>query len=102
MTEACSSGQSLGYAVNHDISPAARVFLIFLRLLPFPAPMRKRDATELPAPNTRRWTSRRKAAVIEALRRGAPSSKRSTSLACALRVCRFTETRTIYSELASG
>lgn len=35
--------------------------------------MRKRDATELPAPNTRRWTIRRKAAVIEALRRGALS-----------------------------
>ena len=65
--------------------------------------MRKRDATELPAPNTRRWTIRRKAAVIEALRRGALSLEEvHKPMACALRVCRFTETRTIYSELASG
>ena len=33
--------------------------------------MRKRDETELPALNTRRWTIRRKAALLEALHSGA-------------------------------
>ena len=33
--------------------------------------MRKRDETELPALNTRRWTIRRKAAVLQAVRSGA-------------------------------
>ena len=33
--------------------------------------MRKRDETELPALNTRRWTIRRKAALLQALRSGA-------------------------------
>jgi Protein of unknown function (DUF1153) len=33
--------------------------------------MRKRDETELPALNTRRWTIRRKAAVLQALHSGA-------------------------------
>ena len=33
--------------------------------------MRKRGETELPPPNTRRWTIRRKAAVLDALRSGA-------------------------------
>jgi hypothetical protein len=33
--------------------------------------MRKRGETELPALNTRRWTIRRKAAVLQALRSGA-------------------------------
>ena len=32
--------------------------------------MRKRGETELPALNTRRWTIRRKAAVLQALRSG--------------------------------
>jgi Protein of unknown function (DUF1153) len=32
--------------------------------------MRRCDETELPAVNTKRWTIRRKAAVIEALRSG--------------------------------
>ena len=32
--------------------------------------MRKRDSIELPAPKIRRWTIRRKAAVIEALHSG--------------------------------
>jgi len=33
--------------------------------------MRKRSETELPALNTRRWTIRRKAALLEALHSGA-------------------------------
>jgi Protein of unknown function (DUF1153) len=33
--------------------------------------MRKRGETELPALNTRRWTIRRKAALLQALRGGA-------------------------------
>ena len=33
--------------------------------------MRKRGETELPALNTRRWTIRRKAALLQALRSGA-------------------------------
>ena len=33
--------------------------------------MRKRGETELPLPNTRRWTIRRKAALLQALRSGA-------------------------------
>ena len=33
--------------------------------------MRRRDETELPALNTRRWTIRRKAAVLQALQSGA-------------------------------
>ena len=33
--------------------------------------MRNRGETELPPPNTRRWTIRRKAAVLDALRSGA-------------------------------
>ena len=33
--------------------------------------MRKRGETELPLPNTGRWTIRRKAALLEALRSGA-------------------------------
>jgi len=33
--------------------------------------MRKQDETELPALNTRRWTIRRKVAVLRALRSGA-------------------------------
>ena len=33
--------------------------------------MRKQGETELPPPNTRRWTIRRKAAVLQALRSGA-------------------------------
>ena len=32
--------------------------------------MRKRSETELPPPNTRRWTFRRKGALLEAIRRG--------------------------------
>ena len=32
--------------------------------------MRNRSETELPPPNTRRWTFRRKAAVLQALRNG--------------------------------
>ena len=38
---------------------------------PFTARMRKRDLSELPAPNIKHWTIRRKAAVLEALRSGA-------------------------------
>jgi hypothetical protein len=33
--------------------------------------MRQQSETELPPPNTRRWTFRRKAAVLDAIRRGA-------------------------------
>ena len=33
--------------------------------------MRKQDETELPSPNTRRWTIRRKLAVLQALHDGA-------------------------------
>lgn len=33
--------------------------------------MRNRSETELPPPDTRRWTFRRKAALVEAIRKGA-------------------------------
>jgi transposase-like protein len=39
--------------------------------------MRQQSETELPPPNTRRWTFRREAAVLEAIRRGALTAEQA-------------------------
>jgi Protein of unknown function (DUF1153) len=46
-------------------------FVDILCSFPFAAHMRNRGETELPRPDTRYWTIRRKAAVLGALRSGA-------------------------------
>lgn len=56
---------------NHKIGLLILNPLGFLDAGSFLALMRKRGESELPPRNTRRWTFRRKAALLEAIRRGA-------------------------------
>jgi len=59
------------YAVNHESGGLTINFIEVLARFCSVARMRKQDETELPALNTRRWTIRRKIAVLQGLRSGA-------------------------------
>jgi hypothetical protein len=58
-------------SVNHEPRGLSINFVEILSGFPFVSRMRKRVETELPSLHSRRWTIRRKAAVLEALHSGA-------------------------------
>jgi hypothetical protein len=58
-------------SVNHEPRGLSINFVEILSDFPFVSRMRTRVETELPSLHSRRWTIRRKAAVLEALHSGA-------------------------------